>query len=117
LSRFIRTELNDIGLDELDWRDLGKGVSIARLGKENQTSLVFYRISRDAAPDAFSRHEHLEGEVYLVLRGGIQDEFGSYREGEIVYLDSGSIHTPRGLGETVVLVLWPGGIRLVEPKS
>lgn len=115
LSRFVTMELNDAELNGLAWRDLGRGVSIARLVREDETSLVFYRIRGDAPPDAFFPHEHVRGEMYLILRGGIEDEFGSYQEGEIVYLDPGSVHTPRGIGETVVLVLWPGEIRVLDP--
>jgi len=31
-----------------------------------------------------------------------------------VFLDSHSVHTPRAVGETVVLVLWPAGVRIVD---
>lgn len=76
--------------------------------------MVLYRISGDADPKAFRKHEHVGGEFYLVLRGGIEDETGVYREGDLVFLDPKSVHTPRGIGETVVLVLWPEGVRLLE---
>ena len=41
-------------------------------------------------------------------------ESGDYDQGDIVFLDAHSVHTPRAMGETVVLVLWPAGVRLVE---
>jgi hypothetical protein len=31
-----------------------------------------------------------------------------------VFLDARSVHTPRALGETIVLVFWPAGVRIVE---
>ena len=44
----------------------------------------------------------------------IADETGEYEKGDMVFLDPHSVHTPRALGETLVLVLWPGGVRLVD---
>ena len=62
---------------------------------------------QNAAPDAFLKHEHIGGEFYLVLKGKIADETGEYEEGDMVFLDPQSVHTPRAVGDTVVLVLWP----------
>ncbi len=44
----------------------------------------------------------------------IIDETGEYEEGDIVFLDPKSIHTPRAIGDTLVLVLWPEGVRIVD---
>ncbi len=102
------------GLDGLEWRDYGNGLQMARLARAGKRELVLYRVSREAGPQAFLRHEHLGGECYLVLQGKITDETGEYSEGEIVFLDPKSVHTPRPVGETLVLVLWPEGVRIVE---
>lgn len=101
-------------LERLEWRDFGNGLRMARLARDGKRELVLYRVSSDAGPQAFLRHEHLGGEFYLVLQGKIADETGEYSEGEIVFLDPKSVHTPRALGETLVLVLWPEGVRVVE---
>lgn len=114
LEDLIKIELDEEGLDRLSWRDFGNGLSMARLAREGARELVLYRIRADADPKAFLKHEHVGGEFYLVLKGGIEDETGVYREGDIVFLDPKSVHTPRGIGETVVLVLWPEGVRLLE---
>ena len=114
LRDLIRIELNDEELGKLQWRDYGKGLFMARLAREGSRELVLYRIHSEADPEAFLRHEHIGGEFYLVLRGAIQDETGEYTEGDIVYLDPESVHTPRAVGETVVLVLWPKGVRILE---
>ena len=91
---------------------------MARLAKEAKRELVLYRIAADAAPDAFLKHEHLGGEFYLVLKGRIEDETGRFEQGDVVYLDAHSVHTPRAIGETLVLVLWPEGVRLMtEDKA
>jgi anti-sigma factor ChrR (cupin superfamily) len=100
-------------IERLEWRDFGNGLSMARLARQGKRELVLYRIRADAAPGAFLKHQHLGGELYLVLKGKIADETGEYESGEIVYLESNSVHTPRAIGDTLVLVLWPEGVRLV----
>lgn len=114
LNDFLSIQLDDAGLDRLTWRDFGNGLEMSRLAREGKRELVLYRIAGDASPDAFLKHEHLNGEFYLVLRGKIGDETGEYAPGEVVFLDPQSVHTPRAVGETVVLVLWPAGVRLVD---
>jgi hypothetical protein len=44
----------------------------------------------------------------------VEDESGAYQAGDYVYLEEHSIHTPRAVGGTVILVLWPKGVRVVE---
>lgn len=114
LNDFLRFELDDAALTSLQWRDFGNGLSMSRLARAGQRELVLYRIAAGAAPDAFVKHEHIGGEFYLVLKGRIADETGDYDKGDIVFLDSHSVHTPRAVGETVVLVLWPAGVRIVD---
>jgi anti-sigma factor ChrR (cupin superfamily) len=121
----FRTSIKDIvdihlvedGINRLSWRDFGNGLSMARLAKEGKRELVLYRIAADAAPDAFLKHEHVGGEFYLVLKGRIEDETGEFEQGDLVYLDAHSVHTPRATGDTLVLVLWPEGVRLVSEEK
>lgn len=114
LKDLIKIEMDHAALANLQWKDFGNGLSMARLAREGARELVLYRIRADADPKAFLKHEHIGGEFYLVLKGGIRDETGVYSEGDIVYLDPKSVHTPRGIGETVVLVLWPAGVKILE---
>jgi len=114
LKDLMKIQLNDAALDKLPWKDFGNGLSMARLAREGARELVLYRIKADADPKAFLKHEHIGGEFYLVLKGSIGDETGVYEEGDLVYLDPKSVHTPRGIGETVVLVLWPQGVKILE---
>ena len=44
----------------------------------------------------------------------IADETGEYDKGDIVFLDAHSVHTPRAVGDTLVLVFWPEGVRLID---
>ena len=44
----------------------------------------------------------------------IADETGEYEVGDLVFLDPRSVHAPRAIGDTLVLVLWPEGVRLVD---
>ena len=114
LNDFLKIDLNAEALAGLQWRDFGNGLSMARLAREGQRELVLYRIAADASPDAFLKHEHIGGEFYLMLKGKIVDETGAYEEGDVVFLDPHSVHTPRAIGETVVLVFWPEGVRIVD---
>ncbi|MGZ8476540.1 MAG: cupin domain-containing protein [Candidatus Binatia bacterium] len=114
LNDFLAIQLDDTALARLSWRDFGNGLEMSRLARQGKRELVLYRIAADASPDAFVKHEHVGGEFYLVLKGKIGDETGEYESGDVVFLDPQSVHTPRAIGETVVLVLWPAGVRLVD---
>jgi anti-sigma factor ChrR (cupin superfamily) len=114
LNDFLNFEVDEAALDRLQWRDFGNGLSMSRLAREGQRELVLYRIAANASPDAFLKHEHIGGEFYLVLKGKIADETGEYEKGDIVFLDPHSVHTPRAVDETVVLVFWPAGVRIVD---
>ena len=106
--------MNEAALDRLQWRDFGNGLAMSRLAREDQRELVLYRIAANASADAFLKHEHIGGEFYLVLKGKIADETGEYEKGDLVFLDPHSVHTPRAVSETVVLVFWPAGVRIVD---
>ncbi|HXV48450.1 MAG TPA: cupin domain-containing protein [Candidatus Binatia bacterium] len=114
LNDILRIEVDDAALERLEWRDFGNGLEMSRLARADKRELVLYRIAADASPDAFLRHEHIGGEFYLVLKGKIADEIGEYAKGDLVFLDPHSFHTPRAAGETIVLVFWPAGVRIVE---
>jgi anti-sigma factor ChrR (cupin superfamily) len=114
LNDFLKFDLDETALERLQWRDFGNGLAMARLARSEKRELVLYRIAADAATDAFLKHEHVGGEFYLMLKGKIIDENGEYEKGDMVFLDPRSVHTPRAVGETVVLVLWPGGVRIVD---
>ena len=117
LNDFLHFEIDETALARLSWRDFGNGLSMSRLAREGPRELVLYRIAATAADDAFLKHEHLAGEFYLVLKGQIADETGHYDKGDIVFLDPRSVHTPRAVGETIVLVLWPAGVRIVDSDA
>ncbi|HUF40962.1 MAG TPA: cupin domain-containing protein [Verrucomicrobiae bacterium] len=114
LSDFLRFEVDTAALERLFWRDFGNGLSMSRLARAGKRELVLYRIAAAASAGAFLKHEHVGGEFYLVLKGKIADETGEYEAGDVVFLDPQSVHTPRAVGETIVLVLWPAGVRIVD---
>jgi anti-sigma factor ChrR (cupin superfamily) len=113
LGSLVRMDIDDAALAKLPWKDFGNGTAIAKLAREGETGLVAYRIAKDAPDDAFRPHTHPGGEAYIVLRGAITDESGTYPAGSLLWLAPASRHTPRGSREhdTVILVLWPNGIR------
>tara|TARA_Y100000996_G_scaffold410935_1_gene394163 strand:+ start:518 stop:880 length:363 start_codon:yes stop_codon:yes gene_type:complete len=93
------------------WKDFGTGVRLGRLAREGSTSLVLYDVISDVDIDAFMPHSHPGGEVYVVLEGEVWDEDGTYPEGSIVWMDRETTHTPRTRGQTLILVLWPDGVK------
>jgi len=105
--------LNDAALARLQWKDFGNGLCMARLASKGEAELLLYRIESEQ-PLVFLRHEHLGGEIYLILSGTVEDEYGTYCEGDFVFLERGSTHQPRAARGTTILVLWPNGIRLVD---
>ena len=118
LKDILRFDLNRGALDQLQWRDFGNGLAMSRLARQGKRELILYRIAANTTSDAFLKHEHIGGEFYLVLAGKIADETGEYVEGDLVFLDRQSVHKPRAIGDTVVLVLWPEGVRILdEPKN
>jgi anti-sigma factor ChrR (cupin superfamily) len=114
LKDLLRIDLNLEILDQLQWRDFGNGLSMCRLAREGKRELVLYRVHANASREAFVKHEHTGGEFYLVLKGKIADETGEYVEGDMVFLDPQTVHAPRAIGETIVLVLWPQGVRVID---
>jgi anti-sigma factor ChrR (cupin superfamily) len=114
MKDLLRIDFNGDALEGLPWKDFGNGLAMARLAREGKSELVFYRIQAGAAADAFVKHEHIGGEFYLLLKGKIIDETGEYEAGEIVFLQPKSVHMPRAVGDTLVLVLWPEGVRIVD---
>ena len=114
LRDILDMDVKEDGIHRLQWRDFGNGLSMARLAREGKREIVLYKVAAHAAADAFLRHEHVGGEFYLVLRGRIVDETGEYEKGDIVFLDPKSVHTPHAVGETLVVVVWPEGVRIVE---
>jgi len=76
--------------ENIRWKDFGTGV---RLGR------------------AFMPHSHPGGEAYLVLEGEVWDEDGTYPAGSIVWMNRETTHTPKTRGKTLILVLWPEGVK------
>ena len=114
IKDLIKFDLNVDTLEHLQWKDFGNGLSMSRLARKGSGELVFYRIQAEAARTVFLKHEHIGGEFYLVLKGKIIDETGTYEEGDLVFLDPKSVHTPQAVGDTLILVLWPEGVRIVD---
>jgi len=110
LGGLLHFEIDEPALAKLPWRDFGNGVALAKLARQGPAGMVLYRIAADADPAAFTPHRHPGGEFYLVLKGAIADESGTYGPGEAIWMSPGSRHSPRGVGDTLILVLWPNGI-------
>ena len=113
LSPWLGLAIDDAWLSaNVRWKDFGTGVRLGRLAREGNCSLVLYDTDSEVAVEAFMPHTHPGGEAYLVLRGEVWDEEGRYPEGTLVWMSSGTTHTPKTKGRTLILVLWPDGVRI-----
>ena len=103
--------------ENISWKDFGTGVRLGKLKREEKTSLVLYEAQSDVEVDAFMPHSHPGGECYVVLEGEVWDEDGSYPTGSIVWMDPESTHTPKTRGKTLILVLWPQGVKAARSRT
>ena len=114
MSAWLGFELDRDLLDNaVSWKDLGTGVLFGKLAREGKASLVLYDCDSEVEVDAFMPHMHPGGECYLVLEGSVVDDAGEYPTGSIVWMEPQSEHTPRTVGRTLILVLWPDGVKAV----
>ena len=97
--------------NNISWRDFETGVKLGKLKREEKTSLVLYEADTEVTVDAFMPHMHPGGEAYLVLEGEVWDEDGTYPTGSIVWMNRETTHTPKTRGKTLILVLWPEGVK------
>ena len=97
--------------ENIRWKDFGTGVRLGRLYREDACSLVLYEADSEVEVDAFMPHSHPGGEAYIVLEGEVWDEDGTYPTGSLVWMNRNTTHTPRTRGKTLILVLWPEGVK------
>ncbi|MDG1524531.1 MAG: cupin domain-containing protein [Candidatus Thalassarchaeaceae archaeon] len=114
LSDWLSISFDSEWLEEnIRWKDFGTGVRLGRIAREDSTSLVLYDADPEVEVEAFKPHSHPGGEVYLVLEGEVYDEFGTYPKGSIVWMDPNSEHNPKTRERTLILVLWPDGVKVL----
>lgn len=105
MADWLSFNIDEAWLEEnISWKDFGTGVRLGKLKREEKTSLVLYEAqSEDDVALATRVAVGHEGEVW--------DEDGSYPTGSIVWMDPESTHTPKTRGKTLILVLWPQGVK------
>ena len=114
LSDWLGISIDDDWLEEnVRWKDFGTGVRLGKLAREGDCSLVLYDADSEVEVEAFMPHMHPGGEAYLVLRGEVYDESGTYPQGTLVWMDPDTTHNPKTREKTLILVLWPKGVKIV----
>jgi anti-sigma factor ChrR (cupin superfamily) len=112
MSDWLSFNIDRDWLDKnISWRDFETGVKLGKLNREEKISLVLYEANSEVTVDAFMPHMHPGGEAYLVLEGEVWDEDGTYPTGSIVWMNRETTHTPKTRGKTLILVLWPEGVK------
>lgn len=113
MSSWLSFNIDKDWLEEnISWKEFGTGVRLGKLKREEKCSLVLYDVESEVTVDAFMPHMHPGGEAYLVLEGEVWDDDGAYPVGSIVWMDKASKHNPKTRGRTLILVLWPEGVKL-----
>ena len=112
MSDWLGFNINKEWLEEnISWKDFETGVRLGKLKREDKCSLVLYDADSEVTVDAFMPHIHPGGEAYLVLEGEVWDDEGTYPTGSIVWMNRETTHTPKTRGKTLILVLWPEGVK------
>jgi anti-sigma factor ChrR (cupin superfamily) len=112
MSDWLSFNIDRDWLDKnISWRDFETGVKLGKLKREEKISLVLYEANSEVTVDAFMPHMHPGGEAYIVLEGEVWDEDGTYPTGSIVWMNRETTHTPKTRGKTLILVLWPEGVK------
>jgi len=114
LSDWLGFSIDEDWMEEnVSWRDFGTGVRLGKLAREGDCRLVLYDADAKVEVEAFMPHMHPGGECYLVLTGEVYDEFGTYPAGSIVWMDPETQHNPKTRERTLILVLWPKGVKVI----
>ena len=114
MSDWLGMNVNREWIDaNVKWKDFGTGVRLGKLARQDKISLVLYDCECEVEVDAFVPHMHPGGEAYLVLEGEVYDDQGTYPKGSIVWMNPGSHHNPKTREKTLILVLWPNGVKTI----
>jgi anti-sigma factor ChrR (cupin superfamily) len=103
-------------LSGLPWQPLRPGVDIHRLwgnGPEQPGAALL----RYAPGGSVPLHEHLGHEEILVLSGWQVDGHRRYDAGTLFVNAPGTRHAVLSPEGCVVLAVWHGGVRVVEPQG
>lgn len=106
-------------LDTIPWQSTRyPGIAVHFYASDKRTKRVLALIRMDPGC-GYPTHLHHSTEEVLVVRGGYEDELGTYVEGQHVRYEAGSEHGPRATGEPgdpacVLLALAHEGIKLLS---
>ncbi len=81
-------------LRELPWRQVLTGISIADIAtiKEHGARARLVLSRRDIT---LPRHVHAGNELTLVLSGGLNEQHGHFRRGDVLVVEPGEVHQPK----------------------
>lgn len=90
-----------VRLDDVHWHDAPHGVQYTLLHEHKSERVAMVRLPAGAPGIT---HDHPGGEEIYVLRGVIQDEFGTYPAGTWLRQPPGTVHTPYALEDALLWV-------------
>lgn len=105
-------------LDTIPWQTTSyPGIAVHFYASDKRTKRVLALIRMDPGC-GYPEHRHRSTEEVLVVRGGYEDELGSYTAGQRVRYEAGTQHSPKATGTPgdepcVLLALAHEGIKLL----
>ena len=115
VNDILRIDLNVGALDQLQWRDFGKGLSMSRLAREGKRELILYRIAANAASDAVSEALNTLAASFILSL-----EAKSPMRPESMWKETWFFGSAVGAYATgswrygSISALWPEGVRIVD---
>ncbi len=95
----IRSEI--IPVSEIPWENMEAGVRMKKLWRHEASNRQALMVQIDPGSQ-LPMHRHLGNELVYVVKGAIQDEFGTLTTGNVGYRPDGCVHTvssPNGAGD------------------
>lgn len=106
------------GLLEGGWRDLaftpfraGVDICILHQGGDTSTTVALLRYEPGASVPS---HRHRGLETIIVLEGAQSDEHGTYRAGDTVLNQAGSVHRVWSDTGCTVLIIWEKPVEVLD---
>jgi len=106
-------------LDTIPWQSTRyPGIAVHFYQSDKRTKRVLALIRMDPGC-GYPAHQHRDAEEVLVVRGGYEDQLGTYEQGQVVRYEAGTEHGPRATGvpggePCVLLALAYEGIKLLQ---
>ena len=92
-----------VGCEQSKWSRLTRAIHFVDVDVACRKAKM--RLMRVAAGTQIPAHSHRGEEITLVLKGAMEDEYGTYGPGDLIVLQHGEMHAPHIGGEEELVCL------------